>query len=244
MGIFKKNRITYTDFSQIGIDLHSHVLPGIDDGSPSMDESLKMLREMERIGYKRIITTPHVISALYPNTKEQILGQLYHLQDIIAQEGIGIEVEASAEYHMDFEFLGKIQQGEALPFGKRNFLLIEFPFQKPEFSYYEILYQIQLLGYEPIIAHPERYSWLMNRMKLYEGLKDRGMLFQLNINSLSGMYGLPAKIAANQLVDAGMIEFAGSDAHHTGHLLEMHKALHNKHFSKLLQSGKLLNSSL
>lgn len=244
MGLFNKIRLSYSDFSQIGIDLHSHILPGMDDGSSSLGESLKMLREMERIGFSKIITTPHVISALYPNTKEQILGQVYHLQDIIRQEGIQLEVEASGEYHMDYEFLGKVQGGEVIPFGKKKYLLIELPFQKPTFSIEEILYQTQLLEYEPVIAHPERYVWLIGKMKLYKGLKDRGMFFQLNLNSLAGLYGFPAKVAANQLIDAGMIEFVGSDAHHTGHLLELPKVLYNKHFVKLLQSNKLLNSIL
>jgi tyrosine-protein phosphatase YwqE len=244
MGLFNKNKISYSDFSQIGIDLHSHVLPGLDDGSPSLGESLRMLREMEKMGFRKIITTPHVISDLYPNTKEQILGQLYHMKDIIRQEAIQLEVEASGEYHMDNEFPGKVQRGEVIPFGKKKYLLIELPFQKPVFSIEEILYQTQLSGYEPVIAHPERYGWLMGKMKLYEGLKNRGLFFQLNLNSLAGLYGFPAKIAANQLIAAGMIDFAGTDAHHFGHLLELSKVMHNKHFIKLIQSGHLLNSML
>ncbi|MDD4646087.1 MAG: hypothetical protein PHY99_08875, partial [Bacteroidales bacterium] len=78
MGLFNNNFRQYPDFSMIGTDLHSHILPGMDDGSASMAESLVMIREMERIGYRKIITTPHVISAIYPNTREKILGQLYH----------------------------------------------------------------------------------------------------------------------------------------------------------------------
>jgi protein-tyrosine phosphatase len=244
MGIFNKNRISYVDFSEIGIDLHSHVLPGLDDGSPSLDESLRMLREMERIGFRKIITTPHVISALYPNTKEKILGQVFHLQEIMGQQGLQLELEATGEYHMDYELLGKVESGEVIPFGKRNFLLIELPFMKPSFSIEEILDQIQLLEYKPVIAHPERYVWLMGKMKLYESLKNRGMLFQINLNSLNGAYGFPAKIATNQLIDAGMVEFAGTDAHHIGHLIELSKVLTNKHFDKLIQSNHLLNSIL
>jgi tyrosine-protein phosphatase YwqE len=160
------------------------------------------------------------------------------------QEGIQIEVEASGEYHMDYEFLGKVMEGEVIPFGNKKYLLIELPFQKPTYSIEEILLQTQLAGYEPVIAHPERYFWLMGKMKLYEGLKDRGMFFQLNLNSLSGFYGFPAKVAANRLIDAGMIDFAGSDAHYYGHLLVLQKVLHNRHFIKLIQSNKLLNSSL
>jgi protein-tyrosine phosphatase len=244
MGIFGNKKLLYPDFSQLGVDLHSHVLPGMDDGSPSLGESVKMLKAMVAAGFSRIITTPHVISALYPNTKEQILGQLYHLREVVFTEDIKIEVEASAEYQIDYEFLGKVRKGGVIPFGKNKYLLIELPFMEPSFSCDEILYQVQLLGYEPVIAHPERYAWLMDNKKHYEGLKNRGMLFQLNLNSLNGLYGYPAKLAAHQLIDAGMIEFTGSDAHHSGHVLELQKVLYNKHFAKLVESNNLRNSSL
>lgn len=244
MRLFNSKKKSFTNFSHIGIDLHSHVLPGLDDGSPSLSESLNMLREMEMMGFRKIITTPHVISDLYPNSREQILGQLYHLLDMIRQENIHIEVEASGEYHMDQDFPGRVEVGEVIPFGKNKYLLIELPFQKPVFPILEILNQTRLSGYEVVIAHPERYVWLMGKRKLYEELKDRGMHFQLNLNSLNGLYGFPAKIAANQLIADGMIEFVGSDAHHAGHLLALQKVLYNRHFEKLVQSGKLLNPSL
>ncbi|MFA6126217.1 MAG: CpsB/CapC family capsule biosynthesis tyrosine phosphatase [Bacteroidales bacterium] len=244
MGLFNKTKISYSDFSSIRTDLHSHLLPGLDDGSSSMAESIKMIRELIRIGYTRVIATPHVISALYPNSKEKILGQLYHMQDVINKEGIQVEVEASAEYHLDDEFLAKVESGEVLPFGKENYLLVEFPFYKPSFSPDIILSRTIQAGYRPVIAHPERYGWMMGKMKLYEGLKDQGVLFQLNLNSLSGMYGFPVKMMANKLVDAGMVDFAGTDAHYLGHLLELRKLLPNKYFVKLVESGRLMNTTI
>jgi protein-tyrosine phosphatase len=244
MGLFSKNKTFHPDFSALRVDLHSHVLPGMDDGSPSMTESLNMLNEMVKAGYTKIITTPHVNSDVYPNTKEKIIGQLHHLREVAAEEKIPVEIEASGEYHMDYEFLGKVQSGEVIPFGKKNFLLVELPFQKPAFSYDEVLYQVQLAGYEVIIAHPERYIWLMGNSKLYSGMKDRGMFFQMNLNSLNGLYGIGAKMAAHQLIEARMIEFAGSDAHHAGHVVELHKLLHNRHFDKLINGNTLLNAEL
>lgn len=244
MGLFSKIKPIHSDFSFLGTDLHSHVLPGMDDGSPSMGESLKMLRAFAEAGFRKIITTPHVNSALYPNTKEKILGQMYVLQDRIVQEGIPITLEVSGEYHMDFEFLGKVQSGEVIPFGKPNYLLVELPFQKPSFSYDEILYQVQLSGYEPVLAHPERYVWLMGNKRLYSGLKNRGVHFQLNMNSLSGLYGFPIKLAAHQLIDAGMIDFIGSDAHYSGHVTDLQRVWQNSHFTKLVQSNNLRNADL
>ncbi len=272
MGFFRNNNTDFSDFSAIGTDLHCHVLPGMDDGAATMSESLKMLSEMARLGFTKIIATPHVISTLYPNTKEQILGQLSHLQEVLEERqkaegrglkerlkaqgsglkegdkaqgaGLKIEIEASGEYHMDGELIGLVEKGEVIPFGKRNYLLIELPWSKPWFSYEEVLREIQAAGYKPIIAHPERYSWLMGNMKLYQKLIDLGMFFQLNLNSLNGIYGFPARMAANSLIDAGMISFTGSDAHYMGHVNELPKVLHNKHFVKLMHSGRLLNSEL
>lgn len=244
MGIFRYKKKTYPDFSMLGTDLHNHVLPGMDDGSATMEESLKILREMAKTGFRKIIATPHVISSIYPNTKDQILGQMYHLQDIIKQEGINIEVEASGEYHMDQELLAKVQEDEVIPFGRNKYLLIELPFQKPSFSCEKILLQIQMLGYQPVIAHPERYVWLMGNMKQYEKLKDQGFLFQLNINSLNGLYGFPARITARRLIDAAMIAFTGSDVHHSGQVAELKKVLSDKHFERLVNSGNLLNGEI
>jgi tyrosine-protein phosphatase YwqE len=250
MGFFRNSNNGFTDFSAIATDLHCHVLPGMDDGAATMSESLKMLTEMARLGFTKIIATPHVVSTLYPNTREQILGQVSHLQEVIEERlkaqgaGLKIEIEASGEYHMDDELLGLVHGGEVIPFGKQNYLLVELPWSKPWFSYEEVLREIQAAGYRPIIAHPERYAWLMGNMKLYQKLKDMGMFFQLNLNSLNGLYGFQARMAAHQLIDAEMISFTGSDAHYMGHVNELSKVLQNKHFAKLMHSGRLLNSEL
>jgi tyrosine-protein phosphatase YwqE len=244
MRIFSKSRIIDQDFSAIGTDLHCHVLPGMDDGSASLDESLRMIRGMAEAGFRRIIATPHVNSALYPNTREQILGQVAHLQEVVDQENIPVTLEGSGEYHLDFDFLRKLETGEVIPFGKEKYLLVELPFMKPGFAYADILSGIHSHGYKPVLAHPERYGWLMGNMRLYRELKEREILFQINLNSISGLYGFPAKIAARQLIDAGMIDFAGSDAHHEGHVLALSNVLKQRYFVKLLESNNLLNPGL
>ena len=243
MSLFKKTP-SLKDFSFLIVDLHSHVLPGIDDGSPSMEESLKMLNSWVELGYKKIITTPHVIHALYPNTKERILGQMYHLQDVIKENNIPLELEASAEYHLDYEFKDKLNSGEVIPFGKEKYLLVELPFQKPSYSFEEILFDISIAGYEPILAHPERYAYLANNFSEYEALKDRGLLLQVNMNSLTGLYGKQAQKIAERLIKENMVEFAGTDAHHNFHLKEVKKILRNSHFHKLVDSGNLRNAEL
>lgn len=243
MSLFKKSPIL-KDFSSLVVDFHSHVLPGMDDGSPSIEESLKMLNAWVGLGYKKVITSPHVIHALYPNTKEQILGQMFHLQDVIKENNIPLELEATAEYHLDYEFKAKLASGEVIPFGKNKYLLVELPFQRPSYSFEEILFDISVAGYEPVLAHPERYSYLADRFSEYETLKDRGLLFQVNMNSLNGIYGKQSQKTAEKLIKENMIEFAGTDAHHNNHLTEIKKLLRNSSFTKLVESGRLRNAEL
>ncbi len=244
MSFFRKRVDGLKDFSILGVDFHNHVIPGIDDGSPSMEESLKMLRMWVELGYKKVIASPHVITALYPNTKDIILGQMYHMQEVISENNIPIEFEATAEYNLDFEFRGRMENGELIPFGKENYILIELPFQEASFSVEEILFELQTSGYEPILAHPERYPYLYTDFKRYQAFKDRGLLFQLNMNSLTGLYNGAVRKAAEKLIKNNMIEFACSDAHHGNHLKEMRKLLRNKHFKNLIESGILKNNEL
>ncbi len=244
MPLFKKSSTNISDFSSLIVDFHNHVLPGLDDGSPSLEESLKMLNLWVELGYKKVIATPHVISALYPNTKERILGQMYHLREVIEENNIPIELDATAEYHLDFEFRDKLEKGEVIPFGKHKYLLVELPFQEPSYSLGEILFDISIAGYEPILAHPERYSYLSASFKKYEKLKDRGLLFQLNMNSLTGLYGRHTQKTAEKLIKENMIEFAGTDAHHSNHLIEVRRLLKNGLFAGLVESGLLRNATL
>ena len=244
MPLFNKKFPPLSDFSVLMVDFHNHVLPGMDDGSPSIEESLKMLNAWVDLGYSKVITTPHVIASMYPNTKEQILGQMYHLREVIEENNIPLELEASAEYQIDFEFLDKLESGEVIPFGQQNYLLLELPWQKPAYSIADILFKVSLAGYEPILTHPERYVYLSADFKKYEKLKDRGLLFQLNMNSLTGLYGRAVQKVAEKLIKNGMVEFVGSDAHHHTHLKELKKLYRNQLFADLVYSGKLKNKSL
>jgi tyrosine-protein phosphatase YwqE len=244
MLLFRKKAEGLADLSAIGVDFHNHVIPGIDDGSPTLEESVKMLRLFAELGYRKVIATPHVITDLYPNTREVILGQMYNLQDIVSENGIPLELEASAEYRLDFEFREKMEQGELIPLGKTNYILIELPFQKPAFSLDEIIFDIRTAGFEPILAHPERYLFLYTNIKNYYPLKDAGLLFQLNLNSLGGMYNGLVRKASEKLIKNNMIEFVSSDAHHVAHLMEMKKLLRNKSLINLIASGSLKNTEL
>lgn len=244
MPLFKKNNESLYDFSALAVDFHNHVIPGIDDGSPSLEESLKMLKAWADMGFRKIIASPHVIEALYPNSKDVIMGQMYRLREAIEENNIPLQLEATAEYRLDFEFHQKLESGELLPFGERNYIMIELPFQKPAFNLDQTLFELQSAGYEPILAHPERYFFLYTDFKKYYALKDRGLLFQLNLNSLNGVYNRIVRRTAEKMIKNNMIEFACSDAHHIWHLEEMKKLLNNQHYISLVKSGYLRNNEL
>ena len=244
MPLFRKKIEGLYDFSVLGVDFHNHVIPGIDDGSPSVEESVKMLRAWAGMGFRKIIASPHVIEALYPNTRDVILGQMYSLREVIEKNDIPLQLEATAEYRLDFEFHQKLERGELMPFGSRNYIMIELPFQKPAFNLVEMLFAIQTAGYEPILAHPERYVFLYTDFRKYHALKDRGLLFQLNLNSLNGLYNGLVTRTAEKMIKNNIIEFACSDAHHLFHLEDMTKLLRNKHFINLVNSGMLKNDEL
>ena len=155
-----------------------------------------------------------------------------------------MEVEAVAEYFFDEHFFRLIDNNELLMFGDK-YLLFELPFTNKPAMVDDIIFQLNLAGYKPVLAHPERYQFFHDkRMQEYEKLKNAGVLFQLNLMSLTGHYGPGVKTAAQLLIQNGMVEFAGSDLHRAKQLPIVEKGMNDRHFETLLSSGKLLNSQL
>lgn len=217
------------------VDVHSHLLPGIDDGVDTWEESLYILEELIKIGYNKVITTPHVMSDHYPNTPEIILGKLHELRHLIRQHGLPVEVEAAAEYYLDETFLTNLENnGKFLTFGD-NYLLFETSFiNKPTFLI-EAVFKISAHGYKPVLAHPERYIYIQENMKILEDLLERDVLMQLNINSLTGYYSKAARKLAEKLIDNNYISFLGSDCHNERHLAVIREAYSMKYFKKATQ---------
>jgi tyrosine-protein phosphatase YwqE len=227
----------------IKVDMHSHLIPGIDDGSKTMEESIELIRSFKEFGYKKIITTPHIMSDYYKNTPEIINNGLAKLRAELSKQKIDMELEAAAEYYLDFDFSDKIQNEKLLTFGK-NYLLIEVSYLNEPDNIDAIIFELQTSGYNIILAHPERYPFWYNNPKRYETLKDKDILFQININSLAGHYSPGAKKVAEKLIELGMVNFIGTDCHHANHLKFMEDALCQPALHKLVESGKLLNYSL
>ncbi|MBL7938904.1 MAG: histidinol phosphatase [Flavobacteriales bacterium] len=231
------------DLSVLGADVHSHFIPGIDDGAQSMDQSMELLTAMAELGYRKVVTTPHNMADGYKNTPEIILDGLERVREEVRRRNIPIEVDAAAEYYLDHELEGKVTDRKVLTFA-RDMVLFELPFISEPNMLLQVVFQMQTMGYRPVLAHPERYAFWYNDFSKYERLKERGVLFQLNMIALSGAYGPQAKQIAEKLIDAGHYELVGSDCHSMNHVQAIKNTLARPYLHKLIASGKLLNSTL
>ncbi|MDN3203866.1 tyrosine-protein phosphatase [Algoriphagus sediminis] len=218
--LFKKKTTEIEPFNLdwLEVDMHSHLIPGIDDGSKTTEESLELIGRLSSYGLRKIITTPHIMSEYYRNTPEIIKMGLEDLKKSVKNAGIDIEIEAAAEYYLDEIFLEKVKAGEEiLTFGK-NYILVETGFINRPQMLLETLFQLEMSGYTPIFAHPERYQYLLADKKLLEDLIDRRLLFQVNLLSLTGFYSKPVKDFAERLIERGVVKFFGTDCHNPRYL--------------------------
>ena len=246
MRFFRKRNanVNIADYGILHADIHSHLLPGIDDGSPDLETSVHLIRGMKRLGYKKLITTPHIMWDVYKNTSDIISIKLQELKGRLADEQVDIEVQGAAEYFVD-EHLGELveQKQPLLSFGN-NFVLVEFSMVSQPFEWKKTLFEMQIYGYQPVIAHPERYSYLERNKDFYDELKSAGYLFQLNILSLSGLYGKSVAELARYLTKKGYYDLIGTDLHHVRHLEALKNPSVLSSLQQLLDSGKILNPSL
>ncbi len=229
------------DFAFLSIDMHSHLLPGIDDGAEDLEHSLKLIRALSRMGYDHLITTPHIMADLYPNTPDIIQEKLEEVRSALKAEGMAVTLEAAAEYLMDegFEALLEKEALLCMP-GRRVLVEMSFISAPPKLDQY--LFRMQTKGYRPILAHPERYLFLREDFKKYEALKERGCEFQLNLLSLTGYYGKPVRENAAELLKAGLVDYLGTDLHHDRHAQNLEAALQDRSIAKLLK-GKLFRNA-
>jgi protein-tyrosine phosphatase len=241
--LFSSSNSTLKDYSQLRADMHSHLIPGIDDGAKTMDDSIALIRRMHALGYKKLITTPHIQHDFFKNTPEIILGGLEKVRAAVKAENIPIELEAAAEYLMDDGFEGLINQGNLLTFSGKH-ILVELSYFNPNPNLKEFIFNLQVDGFKVILAHPERYTYWFSNFEKFEDLKDRGVLFQMNLVSLASFYPDPVKKFAEKFIERGMIDLVGSDNHNMNYMAAMDKALKEKPLARLVESGKLLNSTL
>lgn len=225
------------------VDIHSHLLPGLDDGVKSIKETIYILKILQKLGYQKVITTPHVMSDHYPNSNFDITNRLREVNEIIDKHQINIKLEAAAEYYLDEILINRITQQEKLLTFGNNYLLFETSFfNKPAFLE-EAIFNMNAQGYQPVLAHPERYGYLLNDFELLMKLKNMNLSLQMNLLSLTGFYSREVKNFAKKLLKSNLIDFVGTDCHNA---LQANEILNkvNRKTVKLLSSQNFLNTSL
>jgi protein-tyrosine phosphatase len=223
------------------IELHSHLLAGIDDGVKTWEESLEVLRQFEIWGIEKVITTPHIMGDFYPNTPEIIHAKLVEWQEEVNKADIKIKLEAAAEYYLDESFIEKLQTGEKLlTFGDR-FLLFETSYINQPFFLLDAIFAMASAGYQPVMAHPERYAYLQDKIQILDELLNRGVLMQVNMGSIVGHYGKEAQKLAKYLITEQKVHFLGSDCHGPRHLPMIEATLRHKWYKKISGSSLLNN---
>lgn len=240
--IFKKKVHPKTDLSALGCDMHSHLLPGIDDGSPDIETSLKLINGLEDLGYKKLITTPHVMWDLYRNDAETISSAY----DTLKAEGKPTTpLHTAAEYYLDDYFDEFLENNTPLLTIKDNWVLVEFSFVTAPVNLKQTLFNLQISGYQPILAHPERYLYMIEDKKKYDELHDAGCLFQLNILSLAGYYGRGPQELAEYLIKRQYVDLLGTDLHHERHLQVLRSSAQlNDQVKFLMDTGNIQNHTL
>jgi protein-tyrosine phosphatase len=239
----ENNKQLLPDFSEVEVDFHSHLIPAIDDGVKTVEESIQILERFINYGFRKVITTPHVMSDYYKNDNNTISAGYQKVKEVLNQKNLDIEFTFAAEYYLDYEFVKLVRSNQILTLGD-NYVLVEFSFFAPPENYLEIFFDLQSNGFKVILAHPERYSFLQSDKKLFEEIKDRNIFLQINGNSLLGDYNPAAKKTAEWLIDENYVDFIGSDTHNIESLDRMRALLYNKYFYQLLKSGNLKNNQL
>ncbi len=215
MSLFTK-RIKQTPDSDylaaIGADLHVHVLPGIDDGSPSLAESLEILRNHYEAGLRRIIATPHIRSDFFPNTEETIKEAWELLQEAAAGRWPDLTLTYAAEHYGDDYLMTLLERDEVLPLFDR-YVLVETS-MRAELPYFTEVIQAMIdRNWQPVLAHPERYRTWHDRPDRYAELHEMGIIFQINLLSLGGQYGSTEQAIAERLIRQGWAGAVGTDLH-------------------------------
>ncbi len=214
---FLKKKVVLKDLIPSNhVDIHSHLLPGIDDGASTIDDTLFLIKGLQDLGFTQCVTTPHIMTSVWDNTPE-IIDSAYQSTAAALQNEGGLSLRYAAEYMIDPHFVTLFQSGTLVTL-KENYVLVEISYLTAPIQLYTILFDLQIAGYRPVLAHPERYIYYHQNLLEYEKLKNAGCLLQLNLLSTVGYYGVEVAKTAESLLKKGMIDFVGSDVHHGKHL--------------------------
>jgi tyrosine-protein phosphatase YwqE len=240
--VFKKVEKKYSLHTKV--DIHSHLLFGLDDGAETKEQTLELLQMMVELGYQKMIFTPHIMSDFYKNNASTIVPVFQSVQELIKDHQLPIQVDFAAEYYLDEVFVQSIEEQQPLLSFGNKYLLFETSFLNKPVQLHTVIFKLKSQGYKPILAHPERYTYMYDDFNEYLKLKELGVYFQLNLNSLTGYYSPKAKQIAEKLIDHQLIDFIGSDCHHKKHLIQLKQAIQSPYYQKKLAELPLLNNSL
>tara|TARA_Y100000766_G_C18861751_1_gene583601 strand:+ start:182 stop:931 length:750 start_codon:yes stop_codon:yes gene_type:complete len=215
------------------VDIHSHILPGVDDGAKNINESLELISEMKKMGFSKIIGTPHTYLGLYDNTNE-IIKESFEL--LSEKNSIDIKISYASEYMLDLSIMERIEDKSLLTL-KENYVLVEMSYISSPSKLYDIIFKMNLNDYIPVIAHPERYLYLLNDLNEFKKLKRFGCKFQINLLSICGYYGKNTTILSEYLLANDIIDYVGSDVHNKRHI----NIINSKKLSKIKINNKYLD---
>ncbi|WP_192823195.1 tyrosine-protein phosphatase [Rufibacter sp. LB8] len=243
--LFEKKDEPIQSYEGLVTDMHSHVLPGLDDGAVSIEESLQLLQALQALGFKKVCMTPHIMGDFYKNTPSMILGKLEEVRVAARDSGIDLELSCAAEYYLDEWFMAKLEGEEPLLSfgGDRKFLLIETSYMNEPSLLHQAIFSIKAAGYTPVLAHPERYTYFYGRLEKLLQLRELGVLFQINTNSITGYYSKMAQEVAKQLIQQKAVEFLGTDTHSLRHIRSLERSLKEPLLAEALKLP-LLNATL
>ena len=239
LSFFKKKSIV-NNLEWLGVDIHSHLLPNIDDGSPDIGTTVQMITKLYEVGITKFICTPHIFTELYPNSPETINPALQKTENALKMAGLDLEIVAAAEYMIDetFKVHGKLMTLAG------NHVLIEMSYLNESPNIEQVIFDLQMAGYQVILAHPERYNFYHKARAKFHRYKDMGVLFQLNLLSVIGYYGKEVKSSAEYLLEKGYYDFAGTDLHHEKHLAALSTMVTNGTLHRKLGNYNFKNKEL
>ncbi len=215
--LFKSNPKLSELIPEGTVDIHSHLLPGIDDGAESISQTTQLLEGLQNIGFSKCITTPHTLPEIWDNTASGINETFKNTKQNLEEPFRTMLHHVASEYMINEAFLHRLQSEPLLTI-KDNIVLIEMSYMNPPLALKDIIFEIHLKGYQPLLAHPERYFFYHQNTKMYKTLKDLDVKFQLNLLSSVGYYGSSVANVADFLLKENYIDFVGSDVHHQKHV--------------------------
>jgi tyrosine-protein phosphatase YwqE len=242
--LFKSGKVK-PDLSFIAVDMHSHLLPGLDDGLREVEQSVEFIKDLKELGYHKLICTPHILSDLYPNSREKIMPKLDLVRQALSNAGVDVKIEAAAEYMIDHDFSQAVSTSkkEDLLTIENDYILVEMSYLAASPVFEQTIFDLRMLGLTPILAHPERYSYYHSDFDQYHRFKELGCKLQVNLLSLSGGYGPYVKRTAEKLFKNKMVDFLGTDMHHERHLGMLKELATKKDFYEMIKDAEIMNSS-